>query len=140
MECPPISWWERTLNHLQITDSTADKLPVPPSTLICTTFLFHTSKFASYFPSPFFLTHHDSQEDQGWWEHLVEEASISKPELSVAKEAYLSLCVETKDRYKHPIFTQEENAQSRRLDYCYAIAYLMLVGNAQERIKAIKIM
>jgi hypothetical protein len=131
MECPPMSWWERTQNSLLITNW--DSTEVTPSVYICTTFLYHTQKFSSYFPAGLFPQLQPKQ-----WGALVSEACRTKDELHKAKETCNALCTLNPSRFRKADPSEEKS--QRRYEYCLAVAYLMLRGTALGDMQALQAM
>ena len=136
LDCPSVVWWQRLVQHVQANnnnDPASGDGGTRPSTLLCTTFLFHSSKFSSFFPRALLTT-------EGNWEQAIDQACMANEELNNAKNAYITLCNADKKggRYKNQLLTPEENDERKRFDYCSAIAYLMLLGNAEDKLKAMK--
>jgi hypothetical protein len=132
MEVPPIVWWKRVAERMTIHNNDPTVEPnAPRGTFLITTFLFHTAKFPSFFPSALFPAINAN------WDALVEEAALTHQGLYQFKSKYDAVMANDPNRYRG-IYGDDEKAL-RREEYCSAVAYLMLLGNAAARLQAIQV-
>lgn len=157
MRCPPKAWWEIIANNCSV----HDPLPAPPVNInacLCSTLLYASHMYATYFPSSLFWDPKESMSKkkvQEKWEEVLSNALLPNSAVLIAKNCFTKLCTFDKDRFvvDHPEIVVVDGAaspdvklkisemkQKRKKDYCMAISYLMLRGNAEADIANLKIM
>jgi hypothetical protein len=119
MNRPNTNWWEVAQEHVWI-----QNLPkglglgsAQNVACICTTFLYHAKRLASYFPQSLFPEYATSD-----WKRLIQEACDAKSSLRDARDLYHDLQTADRNKFAGPA------AAARPMSYCTALGFAMLEG------------
>lgn len=147
MRCPPRTWAKIIAPNCTFHDPTPNGTDL--SICICTTLLFHTSKFSTHFPSKLFWDGDlDKKAAQAKWEDLLVDAAIPGTDVMIAHNYFFELCTVDKTRFAVKLLDGSEESKKeaiemkneRKMAYCRAISYLMLKGNSEVQMALIKAM